>query len=293
MERLTTDIIFEEDQSLLQEMKQNLLSCPSALKYIRSLGIPEDKIDEYIVKINDFVMDTQFCKKCPGLNRCNKSTPRLVTKIVYKNGIVSRELVPCKEYLKAVKFRGEFTIRDFDDSWLESDLKTMDKNKDRREVVEKYLKYTLGESDEWLFICGEPGSGRSFLAATIAIDIAKKEKGPVAFLDVPTRFKELASTKDNELFNQIIDKYIKVPVLVLDDLGNEYKSDFVRESILFPIINGRAKNHLLTIITSDFNINDIATMYLTGPASKPKVEQIKRLLKRVCGKELMQALAAY
>ena len=120
----------------------------------------------------------------------------------------------------------------------------------------------------------------------MAIDIARRDKGPVAFIDAPYRFKELQSTKDNNTFNNLIEKYSHVPVLVIDDLGNEYKSDFVRESILFPILSNRAKAHLLTIITSDFSMNDITTMYLTNQASKPKVEQIKRLLKRMCQKEI-------
>ena len=138
----------------------------------------------------------------------------------------------------------------------------------------------------WIYISGEAGTGRTFVAANLAIEIAKREKGPVAFIDAPYRFKELQGTKDHDAFNRLIEKYSTVPVLVIDDLGNEYKSDFVRESILFPILSNRAKAHLLTIITSDFDINDFTTMYLTNQASKPKVEQIKRLLKRMCGKEI-------
>ena len=92
--------------------------------------------------------------------------------------------------------------------------------------------------------------------------------------------------KDNNVFNELLQKYIDVPVLIIDDLGNEYKSDFVRESILYPILSNRSKAHLLTIITSDYGINDFATMYLTNQASTPKVEQIKRLLKRMCSKAI-------
>ena len=134
---------------------------------------------------------------------------------------------------------------------------------------------------------GEAGTGRTFVAANLAVDIAKREKGPIAFIDTPTRFKEMTNKNlSAEAFGEFIKRYSEVPVLVIDDLGNEYKNDIVRESILFPILNNRAKAHLFTIFTSDFNINDIATMYLTNQASKPKVEQIKRLLKRTCGKEI-------
>ena len=200
--------------------------------------------------------------------------------------MVSRVLVPCKEYLKLVKFKGQFIVRDFDDDWLTSELKRLDKTNERLEVLAKYKKFRDGESTEWIYIMGEAGTGRSFVAANLAIDIAKNELGPIAFLNAPMRFKELASKKDNNQFNELLKKYEEVPVLVIDDIGNEYKSDYVRENILFPILNARSKAHLFTIFTSDFNINDITTMYLTNQASKPKVEQIKRLLKRCCGKEI-------
>ena len=287
MERLIPNYHFDEDEKALKAMKEAFLDCPAAVKAIRALKIPEDKIDQEIVKIYDFVSDINFCKKCPGVNACNKETPRLCTKIVYQDGIVSRELVPCKKYLEYVKFKGQFSVRDFDESWLSFDIKKLDKTTQRVEVIQKFNSIMNGElENSWIYISGEAGTGRTFVAANLAIEVAKKEKGPVAFIDVPYRFKELQGTKDNDAFNRLIEKYSQVPVLVLDDLGNEYKSDFVRESILFPILSNRSKAHLLTIITSDFGINDFSTMYLTNQASKPKVEQIKRLLKRCCGKEI-------
>ena len=99
MERLTVNYHFEEDEKALREMKEAFLACPAAVKAIRALKVPEEIIDQDIVKIYDFVSDINFCKKCPGVMACNKDTPRLCTKIVYKDGILSRELVPCKKYL--------------------------------------------------------------------------------------------------------------------------------------------------------------------------------------------------
>ena len=288
MLRLKPSSHFEEDKALIEQMIAEYRNCPQAVRYIKSLKIPEDKVEEEIAKIYDFVSDINTCKKCPGINNCPKSAKRLCTRIVYEDGVVSRELVPCKEYIKDIKFRNQFVVRDFDDDWLVSELKSIDKSEGRKEAILKYNNIFANNTGEWLYLMGEAGSGRTFLAANLVLDIAKKGRGPIAFIDVSTRFKEIASKKDPAVFNQLIERYSTVPVLVLDDLGNEYKSDFIRESILFPILNARSRAHLFTIITSDFNINDVTTMYLTNQASKPKVEQIKRLLKRNCGPEISQ-----
>ena len=293
MERLKANFLFEENKELIAKLKQEYLMCPQAIKYVNSLKIPENVVDEEIVKIYDFVTDLKVCKNCPGLSSCPKDTPALCTRITYKDGVVGRELVPCKKYLEEIKFEKSFIVRDFDVEWLKSDLRKIDRLTGRKEAIEKYNKHYKDEPDTWIYLKGDNGSGRSYLAANLAIDAARKQRGPVAFLDVPSRFKLLASKKDLD-FKKMLDLWTSVPVLVLDDLGNEYKSDYVRENILFPILNLRSKNHLFTIFTSDFSIAEIATMYTTNAASKPKADQIKRLLKRMCGEELNQGeLAVY
>lgn len=288
MERLNQNFHFKEDERLLEEMKTVVFSNQTVLKYLRQNKIPDEVIDREIVKIYDFASDLNFCKKCPGITLCNKQTPRLCTRIVYEHGVISRELVPCKKYLEYIKFKAQFKTRDFPEEWLNSELKKIDRTTPRTEAIKKYQSYFKNESSEWLYLIGEAGTGRSFLAANIAVEIAKNENGPVAFIDTPSRFKELHGTKDPKKFADLIDLYSTVPVLVLDDFGNEYKSDFIRESILYPIISQRAKKHLYTIITSDYSINDIAQMYQTNQAAQPKVEQIKKLLKRMCGEEINQ-----
>lgn len=285
MDRLTANSLFDNQEELLKKMKDNFLACPPAVNHLKKLGVPEEEINKRIVKVNDFVEDIKFCKNCKGVNKCQKATPCLVTKMIYEDGILDRQVVPCKKYLEFIKFRNQFIVRDFPEEWLYSSLKDIDKSMERLELIKKYKSIIDNKTGEWIFITGEAGTGRSFVAANLCIDMATRDLGPIAFIDVPTRFKELGNKKE-EAFSSLLEKYQKVPVLVLDDLGNEYKSDFVRETIFFQILNVRAKNNLFTIITSDFLMKDISDMYCLNQASKPKVEQIKRLLKRKCGEEI-------
>lgn len=285
MERMTANSLFKDNDKVIKQMKANYYACPAAVKFIKSLNIPDEVVEEQIIKINDLVCDINTCRHCPGVEKCEKATPRLVTRIVYEDGMVERQLVPCKEYLKYVNFKRQFIVRDFPDEWLTSALKKIDSTAQRAEVIKKYEEYRKTHTGEWIYIIGEEGTGRTYVAANIALDLAKNEEGPIAFLDAPSRFKELHSKKDNA-FNELLERYMTVPVLVLDDLGNEYKSDFIREAILFPILNARSKNHLFTIITSDFSIKDFGLMYQTNAASKPKVDQIVKLIKKNAGDEI-------
>ena len=136
---------------------------------------------------------------------------------------------------------------------------------------------------------GEIASGKSFLAATMAVAGARNNAfNSICFANVPARFKMLADyafTK-NPQFDEDLDKLKECDLLVLDDFGNEFKSDFVRDNILFPLISYRLREKKFTIITSNYSMEDIAMMYQTNKASLPKSTQIKSMLKMACSKEI-------
>ncbi len=72
--------------------------------------------------------------------------------------------------------------------------------------------------------------------------------------------------------------YINVDVLVIDDFGDEYKNEFIRDSITLAILNGRARNNLITIFTSAFNFNEISDMYSINVEGRARSRQLKNVL---------------
>ncbi len=288
MDRFISKIKYDTDEAILKKMYDLYLDTPIAIKYLKKIGVSEQVIKDNIVKIYDFVMDCRYCSNCPGLANCKKDKPLLIHEVIYKNDYLDINLSPCKQYLKDLTMKSNFIVSDFNDEWWGIDLKNINKNKKRTEAILAYASYLKGESNRWIYLTGAPATGRSYLACAIALDLAKRNKGPIAYLNAMTRFNELNSLsyKDNALFLDIIDKYSKVNVLVIDDFGNELKTDVVRESIIFNILNKRSALKLLTIFTSDFDIDDIVTMLDTNKSSGPKARQIGRLLKANCQNEI-------
>lgn len=60
-------------------------------------------------------------------------------------------------------------------------------------------------------------------------------------------------TMENKTESFIIEKYSKVPLLIIDDLGKERPSEWTLEK-LFTIINNRYENNLPVVITTNYNI---------------------------------------
>lgn len=289
MEKLKLNIHVETDDELIEQMKEMYRACPQAIKYCNDLQIPPEKIDENIVKIFDFVCDINYCNKCPGVKKCNKPNPLLCTKIIYSHGEVDRQLVPCKELLKQIAFKNQYIVRDFDEEWLDSTLRTIDRNAGRDEALAKYRDFIKNKDNSWIYLTGNKNSGRSFFASALTVDSARRERGPICFLNSTLRLRELNDLgygKKKDEFDRKLELYSNVPILVLDDFGNEFKTDFVRDAILFPILSTRAGKRLLTIFTSDFSIEEIETLYSNTKAGAIRAKQIARLIKSMCEKEI-------
>lgn len=288
MEKLRVNMVVDEDANIIEKMKEAYMGCPSAVKYVRELGIPDEQVDANITKIYDFVSDINYCRQCPGIKNCKKQNPLLCTKIVYTHGIVDRQLVPCPRFLDRVTFEKQFQVRDFEDAWLDVTLRNVDPSAAKKVAMEKYVNFVKEGTTDWIYLTGGPNSGRSFLAAAFATDAAKRKKGPICFINCAQRMRELndINFKDKKEFQKTLDKYCSCQVLVLDDFGNEFKNDFVRDAILFQIISFRASKKLFTIVTSDFSIKDIVTLYSTSKAAEVRAKQIGTLIKSVAGKEI-------
>lgn len=288
MERIKVNLDIQSSEDILNEMYQEYLSCPKAIAYLHKLGLSDDIVKENIAKIYDFVSDLKYCANCPGVDNCKKENPLLITKVTYNGKYLDREIIPCKKFLQRVEFQNQFVMRDFNESYLKVKISGLDKNEKRAPAVNKYLQYTKNKIGEWIYLSGAQNTGRSFLAAVFARDAAEKKLGPIAFLNCSKRINELTDLyfKNKDRFKEQLEMLSNIPILVLDDFGNEMKNDVVRDAIVFPILSTRASKKLFTIITSDFSISDIVNLYSTSEPGKIRAKQIGNILKAASGKEI-------
>ena len=288
MEKIKVDLNITSSDDILEEMYREYLTCPQAVKYLAALGLTDEQIRNNIAKVYDFVMDLKYCSKCPGVDKCQKDNPLFCTKIVYKNGYVDREISPCKKFLQRVEFQNQFLVRDFDSDHLDITFKDVEDSQPKNEIIERYVQFKKFKINNWIYVTGMANTGKSFAVTAVAVDIAKNKQGPIIFANTTRRIGELTDFyyKDKERFKRELDRYCNVPVLILDDFGNEVKTDLIRDAIVFPILSARASKKLFTIITSDFSINEIVTLYSTSKAGEIRAKQIGSILKNIAGKEI-------
>ncbi|MFB5689521.1 ATP-binding protein [Bacillus cereus] len=125
-------------------------------------------------------------------------------------------------------------------------------------VAVKYVKTFKEWNGESLMLWGEPGNGKTHLAAAIVNELSKKGY-IVVFQSVPELLQRIRSTfnsenKENE--TQIMRALLECDLLILDDIGAEKTTEWVEEK-LFNIIDGRYRKELPTLYTSNLEPKEL------------------------------------
>lgn len=112
-----------------------------------------------------------------------------------------------------------------------------------------------------LFITGSSGLGKTFLCS--AICQALSENGIISlystYSDLLSNIKAGFDTGSGGV-TALVETARNVPVLILDDLGAEYTTEFAI-SCLFDIINHRRNARLPLVVSSNLTLSEVATRY--------------------------------
>lgn len=132
---------------------------------------------------------------------------------------------------------------------------------DELKSLQKTLKAAHSFSEKpkgWLVFMGGYGSGKTHLAAAIANYRARLGDPPL-FVMVPDLLDHLRATfspTSNVAFDRRFDEIRTAPLLVLDDLGTQSMTPWVREK-LYQLFNYRYNAELPTVITTSDSLEEM------------------------------------
>lgn len=111
--------------------------------------------------------------------------------------------------------------------------------------------YLAGKCEKGLKLFGNYGCGKTHLVSAIIHRLAENKKKTL-FMVVPELLRTIRQgfNQDDDVSRKLVNKAEAYPLLILDDLGAEKTSDWVREQ-LYIIINRRYENMLPTIVTTN------------------------------------------
>ena len=269
---------------LLDEIRKDI----EVYEQIKKLNLTIGEVRENIAKLTDYKDDYNYCKNCPGVEACDKKTPHISMYIEKQGNYLTTQYEPCKKIMEQIKLDSRYLVKDFPSEWKSSTLKTLDLSVNRRPAIKEFAKILNGDSERWIYVTGNHKVGKSFLLVTFANEFAAMGLGQVAVINSLDRIKRLAdlSYEDKEEFTRQIVALSKVPLLVFDGFGEEYKNEYIRDQIIIPILSEREHSSRLTFFSSDFTIKEIQQMYSLGKnGGEIRGKQLAKILSEMCEKE--------
>lgn len=284
------DIVDEEI-----DMKEYINKLVKALKddfevydKLKPLNLTIKEVKENIGRLTDFKDDYNYCKKCPGIDKCGKKTPHISMYVTKEGNYVATKYEPCEKIMERIKLDSRYLIADFPNEWKYSSFKILDLSANRRPIIKKFTKILTGDEYGWIFVRGNHKIGKSFLLVTFANEFINTNLGQAAVINARTRFKELADlSMTNPIeFSKNLFALSDVPLLVIDDFGDEYKNEYVRDQILMPLLSEREKNDKITLFSSNYSIGEICELYKVGKSGgEIRARQLANMLEEMCGQE--------
>lgn len=248
--------------SLVEEMKAD----PNFPKIIANLQVSDRDLYENAALFSSYLEDRSICLNCPGYDKCNKKPAQHYWMSIAKvGGMYVTISEPCEEQKKIDRVVNNYLFKDFDDEWLKCSVASLPRSDKKKDVGAAIKDAMNSNTKKWVYLQGESGSGKSFVTVAYTNWLASKGN-EIAFIDVNKRIDELKGylMKNSPLFSESFKALVDADVLVLDGIGNEFKSDYTREQIMRPLLSERSRANKLTIFTSQYSLADLKELYTVG-----------------------------
>lgn len=274
---------FQEDY---KKTVNYVLNHPNVQAYIHqhSDSITQEMIENSISKLNEFAVETDKLKR--GEQGQN---PGFKPVLVLNYNYIDVTYVPTKEYYdnqEKIQKRHLLNNRMMSQDVREATLASYYANTPSRQALLKEVIHFLEvykqnpHRAQGLYISGDFGVGKTYLLGALANDLVKLNKS-VTMIHYPTFVTEIKSAIGNNTNQQILDEVKAVDILIIDDIGAEANTVWVRDEVLTTILEYRMKESLATFMSSNFNMDEIERHLAHTRDGGDETVKAKRIMERI------------
>lgn len=230
-----------------KEIIKSLLCDKDVEKFVKDNKLTDDDIITSFSKLSLYIENKEICSNCDG-KECNSRAEGMRSTIeVDSYGHVRVVYEDCPIY-KAQDLNN-LEVIDYTDTNIE-----IETNKPRLELLKRLDEFSKnyfdGKYTKGLYLCGPCGVGKSLIIYSYAKQLVKKG-AKVLFAYYPDLVRRIQSLFGTGELEQLILKLKKADILILDDIGREANTPYIRDEILGTILQYRCDNNLPMFMTSN------------------------------------------
>lgn len=132
-----------------------------------------------------------------------------------------------------------------------------------------------------LYLYGDFGVGKSFMVAALAHDLSEKRGVSSTLLHYPSFVIDAKNAIGDGNVKTLVDEIKLSEVLILDDIGAEQSTAWVRDEILQVILQYRMQENLPTFFTSNFNFEELEQHFAKGKHGNDETWEARRVMERI------------
>ncbi|MFA7075516.1 MAG: primosomal protein DnaI [Candidatus Izemoplasmatales bacterium] len=281
------DLLSYQDSNIdYDNIIDGLMSDPIINKFILDHDLTHEDVIRSLNVFLTFRDEFNSCSKCSGLSNCALSTVGFTPKLEYNKNYIELSYSRCK-YNNLNSSSDNIYAMYIPKRIFNASLDDFDLIGDTRKSIHNYIlgfikDYSKDNFVKGMYISGKYGTGKTYILAILANELAKLGH-KVYFAYYPDLVRELKSSIGDGSLEDKISLIKETEILVLDDIGGEYFSEFIRDEVLGPILQHRLLDNKPTFFSSNLSYNDLARAFrktdnnLETVASFRIVERIKRM----------------
>ena len=266
-----------------QDLVQKIMKDPDVAAFVQQESLNQDELNRSISKFNQYITERDKFLRGDTDYIAKGYKPILVMNHGYAD--VSYEETPeliaaekeaaIKKRLNLINFPSSLKNVSFLDVYRD-DVQRITVLKRMIEFVNDYPNNLKG-----LYLYGDFGVGKSFMVAALAHDLSEKRGVSSTLLHYPSFVIDAKNAIGDGNVKTLVDELKLSEVLILDDIGAEQSTPWVRDEILQVILQYRMQENLPTFFTSNFNFEELENHFAKGKNGNDETWEARRVMERI------------
>ena len=266
-----------------QDLVQKIMKDPDVAAFIQQESLNQDELNRSISKFNQYITERDKFLRGDTDYIAKGYKPILVMNHGYADVsyeetpelIAAEKEVAIKKRLNLINFPSSLKNVSFLDVYRD-DVQRFTVLKRMIEFVNDYPNNLKG-----LYLYGDFGVGKSFMVAALAHDLSEKRGVSSTLLHYPSFVIDVKNAIGDGNVKTLVDEIKLSEVLILDDIGAEQSTAWVRDEILQVILQYRMQENLPTFFTSNFNFEELEQHFAKGKHGNDETWEARRVMERI------------
>ena len=266
-----------------QDLVQKIMKDPDVAAFIQQESLTPEELNRSISKFNQYITERDKFLRGDTDYIAKGYKPILVMNHGYAD--VSYEETP--ELIAAEKeaaIKNRLKLINLPASLKKVSFADVDADDEKRfTVFQRLVEFSEAYPHvrKGLYLYGDFGVGKSFMVAALAHDLSEKRGVSSTLLHYPSFVIDVKNAIGDGNVKTLVDEIKLSEVLILDDIGAEQSTAWVRDEILQVILQYRMQENLPTFFTSNFNFEELELHFAKGKHGNDETWEARRVMERI------------